>query len=287
MSGGFLYAVVSRTGIENIISSLKDISPVSFLLAVMIYFSSILISALRWKLLLHERFGFKRLLSFYMIGSFFNQILPGIIGGDAVKAYYLYRDTGRGGSAVASVFMDRYIGFTALMFVGLTAFPFGLRYFRGSFIEWILPLMVLFFVAGSFVVFGLKVGKGIRFLSGFYGYFEQYKGKGKTIAQTFFISLVIQVIIIFAIYILSLGLHLNAPLLPFFMFIPIISTISTVPVSIAGIGVREASFVLLFGSLGISPAHATAMSFAWFLSMAAGSLPGLVEYARCKRMVAD
>jgi uncharacterized membrane protein YbhN (UPF0104 family) len=91
------------------------------------------------------------------------------------------------------------------------------------------------------------------------------------------------VVIIFAIYVLAMGLHLDVPLLPFFMFIPIISTISTVPVSIAGIGVREASFVLLFGSLGISPVHATAMSFAWFLSMAAGSLPGLVEYIRYKK----
>ena len=286
VSGVFLYAVVSKTGIEKIASSLRDISPFSFLLAVLIYLFSLLISALRWQLLLHERFSFKRLLSFYMIGSFFNHILPGIIGGDAVKAYYLYRDTGKGGSAVASVFMDRYIGFTALMFVGIIAFPFGLEYFRGSYIEWILPLIVLLFVAGSFVVFGLKLGKGIKFLTGFYGYFELYKGKGRTIMKTFAISLVIQVVIIFAIFVLSRGLKMDTPLLPFFMFIPIITTISSIPVSIAGIGVREASFVLLFGSLGVSPTHATAMSFAWFLSILTGSLPGLVEYIRYRKTMA-
>ncbi len=50
-----------------------------------------------------------------------------------------------------------------------------------------------------------------------------------------------------------------------------------------GTGAREASFVLLFGFLGISPAQATAVSFAWFLSVATGSLPGLIEYLRYKK----
>jgi len=93
----------------------------------------------------------------------------------------------------------------------------------------------------------------------------------------------VQVVIIFAVYVLSLGLKIDVPLLPLFIFVPIISTISSVPISISGLGVREASFVLLFGSLGINPAQATAVSFAYFLSVATGSLPGLIEYLRYKK----
>jgi uncharacterized membrane protein YbhN (UPF0104 family) len=283
VSSGLLYFVISKTGADKVISTLRGINPLAFLLAVSIYIFAIYLSSLRWRLLLHEGFELRKLFSLYFIGSFFNHLLPGIIGGDAVKAYYLYKDTGKGASAIASVFMDRYIGFTALMFVGLTAFPFGLRYFRGSYIEWILPLMVFLFILGSFIIFGLKVGKRIRLLSGFYDYFSLYKGKKTIILKTFFLSLIVQVVIIFAVYALSLGLKIDVPLLPLFIFVPIISTISSVPISISGLGVREATFVLLFGSLGIQPAQATAVSFAWFLSVATGSLPGLIEYLRYKK----
>lgn len=283
VSGGLLYAVISKTGIDKVLSTLRGIYIPSFILAVLIYICSIFISAIRWRLLLHERFGLGKLFSLYFIGSFFNHLLPGIIGGDAVKAYYLYRDTGKGAPAVASVFMDRYIGFTALILVGLIAFPFGFRYFRGSYIEWILPLIALLFIAGSFVVFGLRVGRGIKFLSGFYDYFAIYKEKKAVIVKALLISVIVQTIVIFAVYALSRGLSVNVPLLPLFIFVPVISTIATIPISISGLGVREASFVLLFGFLGISPAQATAVSFAWFLSVATGSLPGLIEYLRFKK----
>lgn len=283
VSAGFLYVVISKTGIDKVFSTIKGISVISFLVAVLIYLFSIYLCTIRWGLLLHEDFKLRRLFSLHLIGSFFNQILPGIIGGDAVKAYYLYRDTGKGGSSVASVFMDRYVGFCALMMVGVTAFPFGLRYFRGTYIEWILPVIVVLFITASFFIFGLKIGKRIKILSGFYEYFALYKGKKTIIIKTFLISVIVQVIIVFAVYALSRGLKVNIPLLPLFIFVPVISTISTIPISISGIGVREATFVLLFGSLGIDPVQATAVSFAWFLSVATGSLPGLFEYLRFKK----
>ncbi len=280
VSGGLLYAVISKTGIDKVILTLKGMNVLSFVLAVLIYMVTVYISSIRWRLLLHEKFELKRLVSLYFIGSLFNHLLPGLIGGDAVKAYYLYRDTGRGPSAVASVFMDRYVGFTALMLIGLMAFPFGFSYFRGSYIEWVLPLIVLVFIAGSFFFFGLRVGNRFKLLAGFYDYFAAYKEKKAILIKTLLLSVLIQAIIIFAVYILAGGLGIGVPLLPLFVFIPVIWTIATIPVSISGLGVREASFVLLFGFLGISPVHATAVSFAWFLSVATGSLPGLIEYLR-------
>ena len=283
VSGGLLYAVISKTGIDKVLSTLKEINILSFVLAVLIYMFTIFISSIRWGLLLHEKFGMRKLVSLYFIGSFFNHLLPGLIGGDAVKAYYLYRDTGRGSSAVASVFMDRYVGFAGLMLVGLIAFPFGFGYFKGSYIEWVLPLIVLLFVAGSFLVFGLKIGRNFKHLSGFYEYFAVYRERKAVLMKTLLLSVAIQTVIIFAVYALGRGLGVKMPLLPLFIFIPVIWTIATIPISISGLGVREASFVLLFGFLGISPVQATAVSFAWFLSVATGSLPGLIEYLRYKK----
>ncbi|GAB4405587.1 MAG: lysylphosphatidylglycerol synthase transmembrane domain-containing protein [Thermodesulfovibrionales bacterium] len=295
VSAVLLYLVISKTGMETVASTLRNIRVPYFLFATLIYILSIYMSTIRWRLLLPGGFNFRRLLSLYLIGSFFNNLLPGIIGGDAVKAYYLSKElnSAEGHSAselphpsltiaIASVFMDRYIGFTALMFIGLMAFPFGFRYFKGSYIEWILPLLVIIFIIGSFFIFGLRIGRRFSLLSGFYDYFGLYRRQRTVILKTFIISISVQITGIFAVYAVSRGLNVNTPLLPLFMFIPIISAISTIPISISGIGVREASFVLLFGFLGIGPAQATAISLSWFLSVALGSLLGLGEYLRYK-----
>jgi len=283
VSAGLLYLIISKTGIEKVLAALKTVNPLSFLFAGLMYISSVLISSRRLQLLLPEGFKLRKLFSLYLIGSFFNTILPGLIGGDAIKAYYLYKDTGRSSTAVASVFMDRYIGFAAMMVLGMSAYPFGFRYFRGSYIEWLLPLIVLLFVAGSFLVLGLRIGRRFIFLSEFYDYFHLYRNRPDAVVKTFLLSLMVQGVCIFAIYGLSLGLKLEVPLLSFFIFIPITTTLATLPISISGLGVREASYVLLFGFVGVSPAHATALSFAWFLSTALGSLPGLIEYLRYKK----
>jgi hypothetical protein len=62
--------------------------------------------------------------------------------------------------------------------------------------------------------------------------------------------------------------------------VPIIVTITAVPVSISGFGVREGAFVLLFGLVGVPPQESASISVLWFLSMAMTSLIGLVEYIR-------
>ncbi len=282
VSSALLYIVLSRAGIEKVLSLLKNINPLSFIFAVFLYIAGLFAASIRWKLLLDEKFSLRRLFPLYLLGSFFSTFLPGLVGGDAVKAYYIYKETGKGTQALASVFMDRYIGFSTLMVVGMIVFPFGREYFKGLWIEWLLPLIVLSFVVVSFLIFGLRLGKKIKFLSDFYGYFHSYRKKPDLMVKTFLLSAVVQVLIIYAVYILAQGLGEHIPLRVLFIFVPIIVALSTLPVSISGIGVREASFVLLLSSIGIGADAAAAISFAWFLSISAGGLLGLYEYFRHK-----
>lgn len=280
MSGSLLYYVLSKAGIENVWGLLKGINPFAFAVAIVMYVLSNFVSTLRWRLLLPAGFRVGRLFSLYLIGAFFSTFLPGIIGGDAVKAYYLYKDTGHAGQSMASVFMDRYIGFVSLMAIGALAFPFGLPYFKGSWAAWTLPLIVASFCAVSLLIFRGKIGSGFQAAREVYGYLAEYKGKGNVMLKAFLFSLLIQFIVMGSVYVLSLGMGLRLSPLMFLMFYPIIVTVSMLPVSISGIGPREAAFVLLLGFAGVSPQIATALSFAWFVSMTAGSLPGLVLYLR-------
>jgi uncharacterized membrane protein YbhN (UPF0104 family) len=254
----------------------------AFLIAALIYVASLYISTIRWRLLLMNGFGMKRLFSLCLLGSFFNTFLPGLIGGDAVKAYYLYKETGKMGQTLASVFMDRYIGFVALMLIGIVAFPFGFSYFSGSWVEWTLPFIVLSFILISLIFFGLKIGKRFGPVKEIYGYFDVYKRRKALMTETLALSFLVQFCGILSVYVLALGLGLEVPPVVFLMFLPIIIALSTAPVSISGLGIREASFVLLFGFVGVRQDMATALSFSWFLSMAAGSLAGLIEFIRYK-----
>ena len=282
-SSGLLYYVLSKVGAEKVLAIIRTISPFAFIFAITIYIFSIYVSTMRWRLLLPNEFKEKKLFSFYMIGAFFNTFLPGVIGGDAVKTYYLYKEINSGSISLSSVFMDRYIGFASLMIMGLVAYIIGFNYIKGSIVEWLLPAIILAFLIGSLVVFGLRFGKKIRVLSQFYGHFDNYRNQRALLAKTFFLSLIVQMLNIISIYVITLGLGQHISLMYFFIFFPVITTISTVPISISGLGVREGAFVLLFGLVGIKPEMATAMSFAWFLSVAFGGLTGLFEYLRLKR----
>ena len=80
-----------------------------------------LISAYRWKLLLSAKgvdLPIMRLFMFYMIGMFVNNFLPGGLGGDAVKAYSVYRSSGTVNVSVASVLVERFCGILALALLG-------------------------------------------------------------------------------------------------------------------------------------------------------------------------
>jgi uncharacterized membrane protein YbhN (UPF0104 family) len=283
ISFGMLYYVLSKTGAEKVFQIIKTINPVAFAAAVFIYLISVYIAAIRWRLLLPQEFKTKRLFSFALIGSFFNTFLPGIIGGDAVKTYYLYKEINSGSMSLSSVFMDRYIGFLSLMFIALCSFVFGFRYISGTFIEWLLPAIILGFIIASVMLFGLRLGKKIKLVSDFYDYFDQHKNQRPLITKTFFLSIAIQTMSILSMYVIALGLGQQASIIYYFIFFPIITVVSTLPISISGLGVREGSFVLLFGIIGISPEMATAMSLAWFISIACGGLAGLFEYLRIRR----
>jgi uncharacterized membrane protein YbhN (UPF0104 family) len=282
VSGGLMYLVLARAGVGKVMSLIANITPWTFVFAVVAYVFSQFIGSMRWQLLLKDRFSLKRLFPLYLLGSFFNIFLPGLVGGDAVKIYYLYKETGKGTQSLASVVMDRYVGYTALMLVGLMAFPFGLKYFGGTWVQWVLPGIIATFFIASLIGFGLRLGKQIRFISNFYDYFHSYRSQRSVVARALLLSMFLQSVIIFSIWILSLGLRMDVPLHMLYVFMPIIATVSALPISISGIGIREAATVLLLGTIGVEPDMATALSFAWFLSICAGGLTGLYEYLRVK-----
>jgi hypothetical protein len=281
ISGTLLYLVLRKAGLENVFSAIGKINPVAFVSAMGLYLAAQLVSTFRWRLMIPSRPALKRLYSLYLVGSFFSTIMPGLIGGDAVKGYYLYKETGKMPEAMASIFMERYLGLAAMLAVGAAAYPLGMSTLRGTPLFWAVPVMVGAGIVASVFFFRLRLGKGIKFVGEFYGYLSFYD-RG-VISRGVLYSFGVQMIGIVMVYTISRGLGMDVPLRLFFIFVPITVALSALPLSISGLGIREASFVILFGPAGVGPEAATALSFTWYLCMAAASLSGLYIYLRMRK----
>ncbi|MEK6744942.1 MAG: lysylphosphatidylglycerol synthase transmembrane domain-containing protein [Nitrospirota bacterium] len=284
VSGLLLTFVLRKVGLQNILSHLRSMDLRFFFLSALIYILTVALASLRWGILLKQVHSRNKLFSLCLIGGFFNHFLPGAVGGDAMKAYYLYKETGHGGSSLGSVFLDRYVGYCALLSIGLIAGIAGYSDLKTLGLHWLTPALFVLFLSGSLVFFGLRIGRRFTAVADFYDYFHDTLRDRRALGKAFLLSLTIQLLNILEIYLISLGLGQHPSYTALFVFAPLIFTVTLIPISISGLGLREGAFVVLFGLTGISAEASTAISFLWFLSVATGSLVGLVEYMRQGKM---
>jgi uncharacterized protein (TIRG00374 family) len=300
VSATLIYLLVSKFGLHEIWQVIKDMNPYVFAAAVVLYWIATFISCLRWRHFIPQKVSIRRLFSFYLIGAFFNICMPGMIGGDAVKAYYLNRELKVPGNkeqksvkaadisssvvSIASVFMDRYMGAVALITLCMAGLPVGYVYISSTPLVWLLPAVAAVFLIASVMIFWVKAFTNFGWINKAYRYFDKYKKMPAVLLKTYGYSIVVQLISILSAYIVALGLGINQPFIVFFVFFPLIIFVSMIPVSISGIGLREGAFVVLLGTVGTAPEKAVAISLVWFLSSAAAGLAGLVEYLRIKAL---
>jgi uncharacterized protein (TIRG00374 family) len=298
VSLALLVYLFSKVGGMAVIGNALMLSPFHIAAASVLYVLASFLSTLRWKMFIPSQPGTRTLFSLYMIGTFFNVCLPSTIGGDAVKAYYLSRQLKKDAEmegerhsesnhnviSVASVFMDRYVGLAALLAIGLTAFLFGYDMLEKTPVLWTMPVIFVGFAVSSIVLFKFRIGTRLKIMKTIHEYFEHYFRKRKLLFKGFLYSIVIQLSVIFTVYILASGMGLDIPFFTFVVFLPIIFIVTLIPVSISGIGLREGAFVLLFGIIGLAPDKAMTLSLIWFISVVIGSLWGLVEYLRFKHL---
>src|SRR6187200_945383 len=112
------------TDFRAILGRLRTAELAPLAAAIVLYAAGQTLSALKWRLLLGPvqlTTTFARLVGFYFTGMFFNLFLPTIVGGDAVKALLLARETGAPARATMSVFMERNTGLCALLLIALVA----------------------------------------------------------------------------------------------------------------------------------------------------------------------
>jgi len=278
-SVGLLWYLVNRTDLGLVKQEFSRVGILPFVAAVGLYLLAQLVSSFRWRFLLPSSVSVGNLFSLYLVGGFFNNFLPTMMGGDAVKAYFLYRKIGSGPKALASVFMDRYLGFVGLMVVATASAVVGSKWLIDTPIVEMLVILGLFLVLGSVFLWTVR-WDWLGIVRSLYRPLMAYKGDYRVMAKCVAVSLGVQAVAITGVMVIGRGLEIDLPWYIYFVFVPLVVAASMAPVSVSGFGVREGAMVYLFGLAGVAEHKALSLSLIWYFSVMTGNMLGAVEYLR-------
>ena len=93
---------------------------------------------------------------------------------------------------------------------------------------------------------------------------SSYKHKKKILFETWILSVIIQGGGAIIFYMVALALDCSKPLIYFLITVPVISAFAVIPISIGGLGVRDAACVFLLGKFGLPAEKALAISLCNF-----------------------
>lgn len=286
--GLFLLAIlIVSVDIEKIRGLILGFSPGYLLVGLLFGFLAVVLSALRWKVVLEKqghREGLLNLVALYLEALFFNNFLPTSIGGDAIRVTELGKKIGSYSKSFSSILGERVLSTITLGFLSFTSVLFVYEALKQLFV-WI----VLFFLIciAVFVLF-LTVPK--FFLSKSGGYIEKFKINNvsrelhkirnfKTVGTVVLLSLIFQISLVFMNWAIFSGLSVSINPAYYFVFIPITQAISLLPLTFNGLGVREGGYILLFSLVGVEKSVSLTGALAFFVLITVLSLIGGAIFA--------
>ncbi|KKS84810.1 MAG: hypothetical protein UV60_C0014G0007 [Parcubacteria group bacterium GW2011_GWA2_43_11] len=289
--GSLVYKVSLSVIIETItVYPLKVV-----FLAVCIHLFATGVSALRWKILL-PTFSYISLLKFSFVGQFYAMILPGQITGEIAKAYRASRGSGGyGGKVTASIAVDKIIGLMGVMFVTI----FGLlltdlpekNTWIGSIILLSLIFVTIFvFISNDYIhqktqkllqkfeVRFLNFEKIFVFIKEVFEGFKQYSSNPKTLLVSLFLAVLFQALAVLIIIIFAIGLNIHIPIQNYFWIFGVVSLAVMLPITVAGLGVREGLFVYFLLQFNVPPEQGLILSLSVFsLQVSTACIGGFLE----------
>ena len=248
----------------------------SYLIAAFIlYMAGQVICAWRWKIIavvMEFKNTFREFITYYFAGMFFSLFLPTLVGGDIGRCYLIAKENKKTRHAIVSVLADRGTGLAVLIFmagISVTLLKYGNV---PSQIIWVVLIANVFLILGLLLPFfagGLLglLGKTGELAMGFWK-------KPSVLFQSIFISMIFQTLIIIIHIFIGLSIGINVPWKFYFFLIPLVATVSMLPLSISGIGLREGAFVYFFSYANVTKTEALTFAFGWFVIVLIASLIG-------------
>jgi hypothetical protein len=262
----------------------RGVAPVMLLSAFFLQVVQVLVCGGRWLLVL-KAIGawlpYWKACELFIVGNFFGQVLPGAIGGDAVRMWTTHQAGLTLGTSVNSVMLERIATVFGLVLLVAVTEPLLIGRVSDTSGLWIFPALTACMVAGILLLTQLDrlppTLERWRLVRGFAKLaadtrrlFLRPRFALPTLAVTIFGHINLALLI----WVLALGLQAKVTVVDCLVLVPPVVLVATLPISIAGWGAREVAMVTLFGFIGVPAAQSTVMSVLFGLSGILISLPG-------------
>lgn len=271
---GFAAALIYwmiRKGALDLNAFAKLATPSLIVFCIACVWVQLFINNYRWLLLLRGQ-GIHATIRYTfpltLIGSFFSFFMPGGVGGDVIKGYYLLQDhPQRKFAGVVSIFMDRMVGFFVMIGGAFLALFFNWGSVSHSRELQSVAVGVMLLFAGFVVFFSLALSRrlGHRIFNTWFGNLifvrlpgggkirriydvvHEYRKEPRLLLGAALLSFINQLPMVGFVYVIAqaMGVH-EAPLAVYFFLVPVGVVILALPISPAGIGVGQAAFYFLF-----------------------------------------
>ncbi len=242
------------------------------------------VAAAKWRNLIGGGIPYSAALRAHFSGLAANLALPGVAGGDVVRAGMMMRSPVAKSDLVLGSLIDRIID-TATLLAIAAAGAAMLGDAGGGDFSWTYAATAILAAAGIAAVFLLQPmakvfaalhakGTGGKFTGLLAEALERMSRRKLTILWCVLLSIAIQAT--FAVLNATLSASIGGPSsIAMWLFAwPLAKLIATLPISIGGLGVREASLSGLFAPFGMAAAPVVAASLMWQTIVIAAGLVG-------------
>ena len=298
---GFLF---HRIGVQRVAEHLRVADGWWLMGALVVFTLSNVVGSFQWWLLLRSEgisMGWTETLSLYFVGLFFNNFLISNVGGDVFRMVDVRRYSKNGSGAVATVFLDRFAGLLVLSGMAVLAAPWLVfRSDVGSVVQYPILALIAGWVFMLFFLFNRRFARSFTWLVRWaipgrmtvkakevYEKINRFGRHKRLLVQVVGLSVVIQGARIMTHYLLGRSLGVTVSPVYFFLIIPIVAVVASLPVSLGGLGLREQTGVVLFGGVGVAALQAFSMEFLAYLVAVVSGLPGGVVFVSRKRVESD
>ena len=206
----------------------------------------------------------------FWIGGFFSQALPSSVGGDPIRIYMAYKDGLPLSKAINGVMLERVVTIIGLTILVIAVQPWFVPKLNAE--TQMLTLTVLALL-GAGTIFGVIVLLYLDRLPEALSKFRIVRGmnalaadsrllflrlKGAVLASIF--GILTHVNISLCVFFLAMSIGVDVTWLDCMVLMPLVILVTTLPISIAGWGVREGAMVTAFALVGVPGEGALVLS---------------------------
>jgi len=253
------------------VDRLSQIDPRWIALALALLAIQVAFLAIRWRKIAAAcgaGLTFALALQLSFIGTFFNQVLPSTVGGDGARIWLFAREGAGWARATYSVLIDRIVGVFALAVIVMACLPWTFELIHDPMARAVLLFIGCGAVAGTaiFIIVGTRFQHALDRWT-FTRHFSAASRIAATLCTSFHsisivlaCSMAIHLLTIAAVWCCVKAIAASITFLQILFLIPPVLLISTVPISIAGWGVRESSMIAAFAFAGLAQSDGLTLS---------------------------